>query len=46
MIQNGVTGTFTTIAIAIGVAILQMFWHKIFAKTKEQRMTELLRHVI
>ena len=34
MIQNGVTGTFTTIAIAIGVSYTKCFGTKIFAKTK------------
>jgi len=47
MIQNGVTGTFTTIAIAIGVAIPNVLAQKYLQKLKEQRMTELLatRHI-
>ena len=34
MIQNGVTGTFTTIAIAIGVAIPNVLAQKYLQKTK------------
>ena len=47
MIQNGVTGTFTTIAIAIGVAIPNVLAQKYLQKLKEQSMTELLatRHI-
>lgn len=47
MIQNGVTGTFTTITIAIGVAIPNVLAQKYLQKLKEQRMTELLatRHI-